>query len=344
MLQRYHTACGTLTEMTDNSRVCCRHLEHLWSPDGLDEQDRVIESSPDGNEIYLRVVRPAGDENLPCVYWIHGGGMANGSAYDVRTLPRARMLAHLGVCVVAVDFRNSGQPSSHAAHPKGHGTSDVAPFPGGLNDCYSGLEWVHDHANDLHIDPSQLVVAGPSGGGNLTIALALLAKQRGELSLLPKGFYALCPYIAGTWPQDVSYEGNPPRFCLGDSHLDSVNNGIMLPLQGTREGSPGSKGYGQSAFDERNPLAWPGFCTAEDVAGLPRCIISVNECDPLRDEGINFYRLCVGAGVDCNARTVLGTIHGGDLNMDALPENALETCRSIVHFVRGPVVAERSRL
>ena len=28
-----------------------------------------------------------------------------------------------------------------------------------------------------------------------------------------------------------------------------------------------------------------------DVAGLPRCVISVNECDPLRDEGINFYRL-----------------------------------------------------
>ena len=267
--------------------------------------------------------------------------MANGSAYDVRTIPRARMLAHLGVSVVAVDFRNCARPPAEAAHPKGHGTSDVAPFPAGLNDCYSGLEWVHKHADELRIDPGQLAVAGPSGGGNLTIALALLAKQRGKLHLLPRGFYACCPYIAGTWPQDVSNEGEPPLFCLGDSHLDSVNNGIMLPLSGTREGSASSKGYGQAAFDERNPLAWPGFCTVEDVTGLPRCMVSVNECDPLRDEGINFYRMCASAGVDCNARTVLGTIHGGDLNMDALPENALETCRSIVHFARGPTAAAK---
>ena len=306
--------------------------------------------------------------------------MANGSAYDVRTIPRARMLAHLGVCVVAVDFRNSSQPPSDAAQPKGHGTSDIAPFPGGLNDCYSGLEWVHAHAARLCIDPSQVVVAGPSGGGNLTIAVALLAKERKQLSLLPRGFYALCPYIAGTWPQDVSYEGTSPLFSLGDSHLDSVNNGIMLPLRGTREGSGASKEYGQAAFDEKNPLAWPGFCSTKDVAGLPRCVVSVNECDPLRDEGINFYRLCVGAvraenasfapfytkndhfwykpeqaretqkrgafsqGVDCNARTVLGTIHGGDLNMDALPENALETCRSIVHFMHGPGAETAAKL
>ena len=123
--------------------------------------------------------------------------MAAGSAYDQRTLPRARMLAHLGVVVVAVDFRNCSQAPSAASLPPGHGTSDIAPFPAGLNDCYSGLEYVHAHAAELGVNTDEVIVAGPSGGGNLTIAVALMAKQRGQLNLLPQGFYACCvsPYL-----------------------------------------------------------------------------------------------------------------------------------------------------
>ena len=43
----------------------------------------------------------------------------------------------------------------------------------------------------------------------------------------------------------------------------------------------------------QDPLAWPGFATDDDVKGLPPTVISVNECDPLRDEGIGFYRLLI---------------------------------------------------
>ena len=50
-------------------------------------------------------------------------------------------------------------------------------------------------------------------------------------------------------------------------------------------------GYGIEAFNARNPIAWPGFADEAEVKGLPSVVISVNECDPLRDEGINFYRL-----------------------------------------------------
>ena len=193
-----------LANVTDPNALPTGPSDALWSGEGLEERDIAIRSEPDDNEIYLRVARPEGDEVLGCVYWIHGGGMAQGSAYDVRTIPRARMLAHLGVAVVAVDFRNCAAPPCDAAVlPEGFGTTEVAPYPAGLNDCYSGLQWVQDHAAELRIDSSQTIVAGPSGGGNLTIAVALLAKQRGKLDLLPQGFYALCPYIAGTWPQDV---------------------------------------------------------------------------------------------------------------------------------------------
>ena len=89
-----------------------------------------------------------------------------------------------------------------------------------------------------------------------------------------KGLYALCPYIAGIWP-------------LPENPSSTENNGIMLDLHNDH----GAVVYGIEDWEKRNPLAWPGFAKEEDVKDLPKTFISVNECDPLRDEGINFYRL-----------------------------------------------------
>ena len=75
-------------------------------------------------------------------------------------------------------------------------------------------------------------------------------------------------------------------------------------------------GYGIEELEARNPLAWPGFATIEDVRGLPEIVISVNECDPLRDEGINFYRLLLAAGVPAQCRQVMGTIHATEIVSD----------------------------
>jgi acetyl esterase/lipase len=60
---------------------------------------------------------------------------------------------------------------------------EVAPFPAGLNDCVSGLMWVLANAGHLNIDPARVIVAGESGGGNLTLATGLKLKQDGELGL-----------------------------------------------------------------------------------------------------------------------------------------------------------------
>jgi acetyl esterase/lipase len=90
-----------------------------------------------------------------------------------------------------VDFRNCLQASS---------APEVEPFPAGLNDCVSGLKWVAANHAQLGIDSGRIIVAGESGGGNLTLATGLKLKRDGELGLI-KGLYALCPYIAGKWPQ-----------------------------------------------------------------------------------------------------------------------------------------------
>jgi acetyl esterase len=275
---------------------------------GLRVHSEKVVSQPDGNSINLQVIRPDNEETLPCVYYIHGGGMASLSCYDGMYRGWGKLIAANGVAVVMVDFRNSVTPSS---------VPEVAPFPAGLNDCVSGLKWVASSAAHLGIDPERIIVAGESGGGNLTLATGLMLKRNGELGLI-KGLYALCPYIAGQWPTP-------------ECPSSTENNGILLELHNNR----GAVGYGIEAFHERNPLAWPSFATAEDVQGFPPTVISVNECDPLRDEGLNFYRLLLEAGVPARARQVMGTMHGTEIFTIACPEVSRDTARDLAAFCSG---------
>jgi acetyl esterase len=273
---------------------------------GLEISTTEFVSDPDGNTIKLQVIRPISDTALPCVYYIHGGGMQTLSCMLGMYRSWGRVIANQGVAVIMVDFRNCLSPSS---------APEVEPFPAGLNDCVSGLKWVHAHAAELGIDPARIIVAGESGGGNLTLATGLKLKQDGDLGLI-RGLYAMCPYIAGVWPQD--------RF-----PSSTENNGILLNLHNNR----GAMAYGIDELNAKNPLAWPSFASEEDVAGLVPTVISVNECDPLRDEGIDFYRLLLRAGVAARCRQVMGTSHGAEL-MSVVPDISRETAASIAQFCR----------
>jgi acetyl esterase len=274
---------------------------------GLVVNDHEFTSAPDGNTIQIRLIRPQSNAPLPCVYYIHGGGMASMSCFDGMYRAWGKIIAAQGVAVAMVDFRNCLTPSS---------APDVVPFPGGLNDCVSGVKWLHSMAGDLGLDAGHIIVAGESGGGNLTLATGLKLKQDGDLGLI-RGLYALCPYIAGEWPQE--------QF---PSSLE--NNGILLDLHNNR----GAMAYGIDALQRRDPLAWPSFASEQDVRGLVPTVISVNECDPLRDEGIEFYRLLLRAGVPARCRQVMGTIHGTEIFAVACPDISRETAASIAQFCR----------
>jgi len=274
---------------------------------GLRVHTEKIRSEPDGNTINLQVIRPDTSETVACVYYIHGGGMATLSCYDGMYRGWGKVIAANGVAVVMVDFRNAVSPSS---------APEVAPFPAGLNDCVSGLRWVVANAAHLNIDPARIIVAGESGGGNLTLATGLKLKRDGDLGLI-KGLYALCPYIAGEWPRPE----NPSSI---------ENDGILLSLQNNW----GAMAYGIEAFLERNPLAWPSFATVDDVKGFPPTVINVNECDPLRDEGIGFYRLLLEAGVAARCRQMMGTMHGTEILLVACPDVSHDTARDIAGFCR----------
>ncbi len=274
---------------------------------GLSISTKTFTSTPDGNDIQVQFIRPDNDEVLPCVYYIHGGGMQVMSCFDGMYRGWGKIIAAQGVAVAMVDFRNCLVASS---------APQVEPFPAGLNDCVSGVKWLHEAATALKIDPAHIIVAGESGGGNLTLATGLKLKQDGDQALI-RGLYALCPYIAGHWPQ--------ARF-----PSSTENNGILLNLHDNR----GRLAYGIEAFEAENPLAWPSFASEADVAGLVPTVISVNECDPLRDEGIEFYRLLLRANVPARCRQVMGTSHGVEIFTICCPDVSRETAGSIAQFAR----------
>jgi acetyl esterase/lipase len=281
--------------------------ENVAPSTGLDVSVHEFTSSPDGNTIKVQLIRPRSDGPLPCVYYIHGGGMQMMSCFDGLYRAWGRIIAAQGVAVAMVDFRNCLVASS---------APEVAPYPAGLDDCVSGVKWLHASAHSLGIDPGCIIVAGESGGGNLTLATGLELKRHRDLGLI-RGLYSLCPYIAGQWPQD--------RF---PSSIE--NNGILLDLHDNR----GALAYGIEAFEKQDPLAWPSFAREDDVAGLVPTVISVNECDPLRDEGIEFYRLLLRAGVPARCRQVMGTVHGTEIFALACPEISRDTAAHIAHFCR----------
>jgi acetyl esterase len=290
---------GLLDQMDDEAVASSKGLTSRWES---------LVSAPDGNTIRLHFIRPDNSEIVPCVYYIHGGGMAYLSAERGFFKAWGRVIAAQGVAVAMIDFRNCVTASS---------VPEVAPYPAGLNDCVSGLKWVHANATTLGIDPTRIIIAGESGGGNLTLAAGMKLKRDGNIGLI-NGLYALCPYIAGHWPAP-------------NSPSSVENNGILLDLHNNN----GAIGYGIEAFNARDPLAWPGFAVESDVQGLPNVVISVNECDPLRDEGVNFYRLLLRAGVPARCRQMMGTIHATEVFPGVCPDISRDTARDMAAFCKG---------
>jgi acetyl esterase/lipase len=279
-------------------------LAGLPPVEGVERRVEVIRGV-DGNDITLFIHRPATMAGpVPGILHLHGGGMALLEAAGPGYGRWRDELAAAGLVAVGVEFRNSA------------GKHGPFPFPAGLNDCSSALRWMAAHRADLGI--SKVVVSGESGGGNLTLATTLKAKRDGDLGLID-GVYAQCPYISNAYATK-----RPDLVSLYE------NDGIFLDV---RQSGAIAKVYDPSGENSQNPLAWPLHAERSDLEGLPPHVISVNELDPLRDEGLAYFRLLVQAGVPASSRTVNGTIHAGDcLFRAALPEAYLGTIRDIKGF------------
>lgn len=283
-------------------------LAELPPVEGVARFSRVIRG-PQGHDLMLSVHRPADASGpLPGILHVHGGGMVMlGGRNAVYTRWRDE-LAAAGLVVVGVEFQNAVDETGHH------------PFPAGLDDVTAATEWVS--ANRAELGISALVLQGDSGGANLALAATIRAGREGDGRRVD-GVYASVPYISGRY--EWLPEHNPlelPSLLENDGYfMSNALNSILRDL------------YDEGRANSHNPLAWPYFATVDDVRGLPPHVISVNELDPCRDEGLAYAQTLRDAGVTVLERTVLGICHFGDeLFRAALPDVYAASVRHVRDF------------
>ena len=267
----------------------------------------VTIDGPDGNEIELHIHRPAhspaNGEVLPAIVHLHGGGGVILSATDQCYVHWRDALAASGMVVIGVEFRNAG------------GALGNHPYPSGLRDSAAAVRWTAANRSDLSID--SVIVSGESGGGNLSLAVALKAGVEGWTDEID-GVYAMAPQIASPWDKPAEL----PSQTENDGYFISCE---LLGVMGAAY-DPG----GEAAEDS---LCWPARAPDDQLRGLPPHVISVNEFDPLRDEGLAYQRRLVANGVSAIGRTVNGTVHGAEVFLPgAIPDVCAATVRDIHGF------------
>ena len=212
----------------------------------------------DGGEIPVRIYTPAGEGPFPVLVWMHGGGWVRGSIDG--NDPICRTLTNRAACsVVSVGYRRAPEH----------------PFPVGLEDCYSALEWVVDHPHIVLGDPDRVAVGGKSAGGNLTVALALLARDRDGPSIrhqLP------CVPVLDRPRATDAYEENAAGYGLSRADMYWYWDHYL-----------------RREVDGRHPYAAP--LQARTFEDLSSATVVTAGFDPLRDDGLEYVRRLRTAGV-----------------------------------------------
>ncbi len=215
----------------------------------------------------VRLHRPAKASTPgPALLWIHGGGYVIGTAQQDDGLCR-RFARELGVTVAAVDYRLAPEH----------------PYPAPLEDCYAALTWL---AALPAVDPARIAIGGASAGGGLAAALALLARDRGEIKpTLQLLAYPMLDDRSASGPENPNY----------------------------RLWSPKSNRFGWAAYlGNADPdVAVPA--RHKDLSGLPPAWIGVGTHDMFHDENLAYAKRLEAAGVPCQVEVVPGAFHGFDL-------------------------------
>jgi acetyl esterase/lipase len=247
-------------------------------PVPVETRDLAVPGPRDAPDVPVRIYRPAGRAGvLPGLVYIHGGGFVLGSV-DLYHDDATAIAAEAGAAVVSVEYRLAPEH----------------PFPAGLEDCYAALSWTASHAGDLGIDPGRLAVGGESAGGGLSAAVALLARDRGGP--------ALCFQFLGIPELDDRLD-TPSMRAYTDTPIWHRPNAELSWDYYLGEGVRGTAGV--------SPYAAPA--RAEDLSGLPPAYITTCEFDPLRDEGLDYGRRLIQAGVPTEMHHYPGTFHGSTI-------------------------------
>ncbi|MGM7429429.1 alpha/beta hydrolase [Bacillus pacificus] len=244
--------------------------------DSLSLTDKVIEG-PDANPLGVRIYRPkSNDESLPALLWIHGGGYILGAVNENDVLCM-KFAKEVGCMVVSVDYRLAPEH----------------PYPAAIEDCYAALKWIADNAESLNIDSNRIGVAGPSGGGGLTAALTLLARDR--------KYPSIC-FQMPLYPM-IDDRNNTPS-------ANEIKEGFIW---NQKSNEAAWKMYLGKLHGTDHIPAYAAAARAEDYRNLPRTYTCVGQLDPFRSETLAYVTKLAEAGVDVEFHLYPGAYHGFEM-------------------------------
>lgn len=238
----------------------------------VDIEEIVVPGGPTG-EVPVRILRPKGAKGtLPAILYIHGAGWVFGNAHTHDRL--VRLLA-VGANAAVVFPHFSLSPE--------------AKYPTAIEQSYAVAQWVASKGGEKHLDGQRFAISGDSVGGNMTIAVTLMAKQRGG----PK------------FVQQVLF------YPVTDANFDTASykefaTGYFLRRDGMQWF------WDQYTTDPKQRAeitASPLRATKEQLTGLPPALVLTGEADVLRDEGEAYANKLRDAGVPVTAVRFQGMIH-----------------------------------
>lgn len=214
--------------------------------------------------------------------YLHGGGFTSGTLDTYDPLAR-RLASALGITVLAVQYRLAPEH----------------PFPAAVEDTVAAAEYVATHRGEFTSDTGKLVLIGDSAGGLLTaVAAQLLAARDVNVAV-----------------QVLLYPIMGPELLTESRHAFGTGYGLEME----------HLNYYWEEFlgawrDHTDPRVTP--LLADNLGDVAPAVIVVAECDPLRDEAVNYAGLLEHFGVRVELLEATGMVHSF-LRLGGVSPNAL---------------------
>lgn len=238
-----------------------------------------------GEKISTLVIEPKQySGNLPCIMFFHGGGFilkASDAHYQI-----AKWYAQRANCkVVMPDYRLLPEYK----------------YPVAVEDCYSAYLWMLESAEELGINKDMIIVAGDSGGGNISAAVTAMLNDRGLP--IPKGMMLIYPVLDRRM------------------HTESMKRFTDTPIWDSRC----MKWFWPMYLGEcdNDQAKYASIAELESLSCFPQTYMEVAEFDCLRDEGIEFAARLQSEGIPAEVHKVSGACHGYEA---ALKSAIVEKC------------------
>jgi acetyl esterase len=224
-------------------------------------------------DVRVRIIKPQGATGtLPVIVYMHGGGWVLGNAATHDRLVR-ELAVGARAALAFVEYPNA---------PEG-------PYPVAIEQGYATAQWIVREGASKGLDANRMAVAGESVGGNMTAALTLMAKERGDVKFVHAGMYY--PVTDATMDTD-SFDQFATGFYLSRE--------LMAWFWDA---------YIPDATQRSEITASPNQATVEQLKGLPPTLLLVDEADVLRDEGEAYAAKLRLAGVPVTAVRYDGVVH-----------------------------------